>query len=291
MHINHMAQADIPLKKGYGRFWMDTCGGRDQVAMCLLSKGWSAYEAPMPEILAAWSEAFAPVFIDVGANTGFYSLLALATGASHVHAFEPVESIFEILSHNLKLSELLSNVSLHPLAVAEQSDQKILYFPTDEHGLIETSASLNRSFRSRHSAEVVVKSVAMDDVFREMDFESLPVVLKIDVEMFEAKVLRGAWRFITECRPVIFSEILPGAELNVYEELCASLSYVHCSLSKFGLEKEAKIIASNINRDHLFLPSESFETWMSCARVSGAASIAFVHSGSPIDLDYKTTSR
>jgi len=258
-----MAQADIPLKRGYGRFWMDTCGGRDQVAMSLLSKGWSAYEAPMPEILAAWNEAFAPVFIDVGANTGFYSLLALASGASHVHAFEPVESIFKILSHNLEMSEFLPNVTLHHFAVAEQSDQKTLYFPTGEHGLIETSASLNRDFRSRHSAEEVVKCVAIDDVFHSMDFKSSPVILKIDVEMLEDKVLRGAWRFITECRPVIFSEILPGAELDVFEELCSSLSYVHCSLSKSGMEKEEKIVASNINRDHLFLPAEGLFEWLS----------------------------
>lgn len=291
MHINHMAQADIALKKGCGRFWMDTCGGRDQVAMSLLSKGWSAYEAPMPEMIVAWSEAFSPVFIDVGANTGFYGLLALASGASHVHAFEPVDSIFRIMSHNFDVSEFSQKATLYPLAVAERTDQKMLYFPKGEHGLIETSASLNRTLRSKHSAEEVVKSFAIDDVLHAMDFKDVPVVLKIDVEMFEDKVLRGAWRFITECRPVIFSEILPGAELGVFEELCSSLSYLHCSLSKFGLEKETKIVASTLHRDHLFLPSEISDAWLSGIKELGGASVALARSWSPIKLEHKTTSR
>lgn len=291
MHINHMAQADIRLNKGRGRFWMDTCGGRDQVAMSLLSKGWSAYEAPMPEIIVAWSEAFSPVFIDVGANTGFYGLIALASGASYVHAFEPVDSIFKIMSHNFDVSEFSQKATLYPLAVAERTDQKILYFPTGEHGLIETSASLNKTFRSKHSAEEVVKSVAIDDVLGAMDFKDVPVVLKIDVEMFEAKVLRGAWRFITECRPVIFSEILPGADLGVFEELCSSLSYLHCALSRSGLEKEAKIVASNLHRDHLFLPSEISDSWLSSAKTLGGAAVASARGHSPIQLEYKVTSR
>lgn len=262
MRINHFVQADVPLQGGVGRFLMDTCGGRDQVAVEILKKGWKSYEAPMPGMISTWCEAFTPVFVDVGANTGFYSLLALASGAQFVHAFEPVDEIADIFADNLAISEMVDKAKIYRCAVGEQSGKDTLYFPLDGHGLVETYASLSKEFRSDHSAQRVVSVVALDAVLSNDDFKSGPVILKIDVESRESQVLRGAGEFLSAVKPVIFSEILPGSDPFGFVELCNQHGYKHYHLSRGGLKESEDFVASFEQRDHLFLPAEIEGQWM-----------------------------
>jgi len=109
LNIHHFFQIDLPPKgenpSGVQRFWMDSCGGRDQVARQISAQGWRAYEAPLPTLIEAWCSRLQAVFLDIGANTGFYSLLAATSGARHVHAFEPVTEIADVLKANVVLSE------------------------------------------------------------------------------------------------------------------------------------------------------------------------------------------
>lgn len=262
MRINHFVQADIVLRNGSGRFWMDTCGGRDQVAMTILKRGWKAYEAPMPQIVTAWSEAFNPVFVDVGANTGFYSLLALVSGAAHAYAFEPVSEIADILLANVHVSEQLSSITLHRCAVGEKSGNETLYFPLDGHGMVETSASLREDFRSMHSAHKRVSVVTIDEVFKGFDFKASPVILKIDVESCEAAVLSGAESFVSEFRPAILAELLPGSDQAFLLRFFEKHKYNHYLLANNGPIESDKMVVSLEQRDHLFLPREMGRQWL-----------------------------
>lgn len=262
MRINHFAQADVPLRGGAGRFLMDTCGGRDQVAVEILQKGWKSYEAPMPAMISAWCEAFAPMFVDVGANTGFYSLLALASGAKFVHAFEPVDEIADIFAANLATSEMTQRAKIHHCAVGELSGEDTLYFPLDGHGLVETSASLSKEFRSEHSAQRSVAVVTLDAVLGEGGLQGTPVILKIDVESRESQVLRGAASVLSRVKPVIFVEILPGSDPAGFVDLCKEHGYVHYRLSGDGLLESEDFVASFEQRDHLFLPAEIAGQWI-----------------------------
>jgi hypothetical protein len=73
-------------------------GGRDQVASLAQLKGWSAFEAPLPYFLFRAVHASQGVFVDVGGNTGFYTLLAAAaTPAAQVITFEPDPEVMKIL--------------------------------------------------------------------------------------------------------------------------------------------------------------------------------------------------
>ena len=245
MRINHFVQADVFLRNGMGRFWMDTCGGRDQVAMTVLRKGWEFYEPPMPRIISTWCEDFAPTFLDVGANTGFYSLLALVSGAKSAHAFEPVTEIADIFAANADVSELTSKVEIHRCAVGEMAGEQTLYFPLDGHGLIETSASLSEDFRSKHSARKRVNVVSLDQMFGEANFNASPVILKIDVESREAAVLQGAERIVASVRPAIFAELLPESDATVFTELCEKNAYRHYALTDAGLIESADIVGSH----------------------------------------------
>ena len=59
---------------------MRTVGGRDQVAMRLFTHGWESFEEPLPAFLAS-AVHDGSVVLDVGANTGYYALLAASVGS------------------------------------------------------------------------------------------------------------------------------------------------------------------------------------------------------------------
>lgn len=262
MRINHLVQVDVRLRNGFGRFWMDTCGGRDQIATEVLKEGWQSYESPMPKLISIWSEVFAPVFIDVGANTGFYSLLASASGATIVHAFEPVREILDIFLENARVSEALTNIKMHLNAVSDVSGEEVIYFPLDGHGLVETSASLSKGFRAKHSAQRKVAVVTLDEALPVAELHGSSVILKLDVESRETAVLRGAEGILSAVRPVIFAELLPGSDHTAFLDLCERHGYRHYRMSKAGLAEVKKMVVSLEQRDHLFLPIETASHWL-----------------------------
>lgn len=262
MNINHLAQADIEWDDAHQRFWMDTCAGRDQVAMTLLQASWAAYEPPLPTLVALWCRALQPVVVDVGANTGFYSLLALAAGARHAHAFEPVPEIASVLMSNASISELTDRLSLHAMAVGEADGEATLYFPLADHGLVETSASLNADFRAQHAEQREVRVARLDAVLLDVLPADLPLLIKIDVESREPEVLRGAANIVKRHRPAVVCELLPGCDEAFYAEFCREQGYVH-----YALDSGMPVLAplgelSETHRDHLFLPEEGAARWL-----------------------------
>lgn len=267
MQINHLAQADIEWEDGevrHQRFWLDTCAGRDQVAMTMLQAGWEAYEPPLPTLIALWCRALHPVFVDVGANTGFYSLLALATGAVHAHAFEPVKEIAATLMSNAAISELDDRLSLHAMALGESDGEAVLYFPLADHGLVETSASLNATFRAHHAEQRAVQVARLDSVLRDRLFEDVPLLIKIDVESREPDVLRGATALIAKARPAVVCEMLPGCDTAFFAAFCRDQGYVHFALDR-GVPVASPVatdLVSLTSRDHLFLPEEGQARWL-----------------------------
>ena len=62
------------------------------------------------------------VFVDVGANIGYFTVLA-ATTAGKVFAFEPDPENFRLLEANLALNALQRKVTAVPAALAEEEKQ------------------------------------------------------------------------------------------------------------------------------------------------------------------------
>ena len=263
MWLNHVTQVDVPV----GRFWMDLCAGRDQVAMQVHQKGWASYEAPLPFLLASWCERLSPMVVDVGANTGFYSLLAAVSGAQRVIAVEPVQEISEVLAANVRLSELGECVQLLRVALGEQVGEQVLHFPLTTHGLLETSASLNPHFRTQHSQQRVVPVETLDTVLADQWYlaKYVPLLIKMDVESFELTVLAGGAQVLERWRPAVVAEILPGADVLAWQQFMQRWGYVHCALKPNAPYVSDATMVIDLNmlvRDHLFLPQEAVMRWL-----------------------------
>jgi FkbM family methyltransferase len=126
----------------------------------------------------------ADVFIDVGANIGFYTCVARVRGL-HVVAIEPMGTNLRLLYANLEANHW-SDVEVFPVGLAELAGVATLY------GASSTGASLiGRWARSNPRVSRRVPLSTLDIVVGER-FADRRVVVKVDVEGAEYRVLRGA---------------------------------------------------------------------------------------------------
>lgn len=142
--------------------------------------------------------------VDVGANIGYYTLLAASAleGRGEVHAFEPCPNIFPKLCQNLNGSGFPS-VKLNQVALADADGEQRLFLPADLAG---TNASLVENF-TRQGAFLMTQTTRLDTYWKA--HVTRPVdLMKIDAEGAEASVLRGAGHLLDECRPDIVCEVL-----------------------------------------------------------------------------------
>jgi FkbM family methyltransferase len=131
------------------------------------------------------------VFVDVGANFGYFSCLVAARMAGHpsskVIAIEPNPELVRLLEMNVKINWSMSPVQIESVAVGECNSEMQLTVPGGRFAngtltaLPATVASGNKSYP--------VSVVTLDEIL-----EKEPVVnlLKVDVEGHEMAVFRGA---------------------------------------------------------------------------------------------------
>jgi FkbM family methyltransferase len=243
-----------------------SCDYRDQVSTSVMKGGWKAYESPLPLLIAKASCKPKTIFLDIGANTGYYSLLSSFSGASEVHAFEPVPFIAEIVEANIQLNKPTRNpIILHRIAISDENKEAFIYMPDNRHGLIETSASLNRNFRQTHSGEFKVTCRTLDTHLKLHPLHDCrQLVIKIDVESLEPEVLSGSQATITNQRPLIFVEILPQSNHSFFYEWAYKNNYLHAILAPPNQINATRNIEGSLYfRDHLFYPEEKpLQDWL-----------------------------
>jgi FkbM family methyltransferase len=131
------------------------------------------------------------VVYDLGANAGFYSLLAsVLTGENgKVFAFEPVKANLDFLYKHIELNGI-NNIKVVPKAVA------------DIDGVLKFGLG-SSSFTGRIDAQgrTEVEAVKLDTFIRD---NPKPDVIKIDIEGGESKALIGAKVLLRNYKPVIF---------------------------------------------------------------------------------------
>jgi len=123
------------------------------------------------------------VFVDVGANVGFYTVLAALRGA-RVIAVEAVPHTVAVLLANIKLNGLEDRVKVADRCASDHKRKAKLYIPKSGHYGLATINSLK--FGSVNVIEV--ECVPLDEVLRDVGRVR---IMKIDVEGSELAVLNG----------------------------------------------------------------------------------------------------
>ncbi|CUS04941.2 protein of unknown function [Candidatus Promineifilum breve] len=143
-------------------------------------------------------------FIDVGANIGYFALLAakIVGPAGRVVAFEPNPANCDLLRRSIEANQF-GTITLHQNAVAEA--RQTIHFATagiDSNGRMVNPAEA--------AAEVValptVEAVTLDETLADLGRID---VIKLDVEGAEARAWRGMQAVIARHKPTLIFEFSP----------------------------------------------------------------------------------
>jgi FkbM family methyltransferase len=170
------------------------------------------------------------VVYDVGANIGWYSLLAAKRvgPAGKVVAFEPTPVNLAHISENAA-GNGFRNVMTIPMAVTDRNGWATFLKKGSLEGRLDrddtAAQAARRSAREhRHGATALVPVVALDTWIAETGHRP-PDVLKIDVEGAEVGVLRGMAQTLQSAKPKLIIE-LHGTREEV-ADLLDSVGYQH----------------------------------------------------------------
>jgi FkbM family methyltransferase len=173
------------------------------VGAVILAKG--AWE---PQVTREMRPLLRPgaVFVDVGANIGYFTLLAasLVGDRGQVVAFEPNPENRALLERSIQENGF-TNTNLHPYAVDEVARTLQLY-PTEASSLSLVLAECSSHAVPEKTQPRTVQTVVLDDFLAGLD--RLDIV-KIDTDGAEPRVLRGMRGLIEKHQPVIFTEFFP----------------------------------------------------------------------------------
>ena len=200
-------------------------------------------------------------YIDIGANIGLYSPRAKAINESlDVHAFEPQANAAKTLMITRRLNKWNSGFKVHQIALSDNVGLATLH-------LAGTGSTLESKFLGTEAAtpQVKVETRLLDEFRTEIDFKN--AFIKVDVEGFELKVLKGASEIILKDRPTWFIEI--AQTLNSRGFTNADFEDIFSKMRMFGYRcfvsdgvKSIKkyrggIVADGVNM-YLFVPEERF---------------------------------
>jgi len=159
------------------------------------------------------------VFLDLGANIGYYTLLAasIVKESGKVIAFEPNYINVQLLLSSISENKF-TNVVVYPLAA---SDTKVI-------DCLGTVGSNGRIMHDPNDKELWIgnhlwiQSVVVDNL---LELEKRIDVIKMDIELHEPFALRGMDKIVKKHRPIIFTEFHPRFLGNEYLEQIIQYGY------------------------------------------------------------------
>lgn len=194
----------------------------EAVGRYLLWRGGLGFEPETTRVMLALSPQVR-WFLDVGANTGYYTLLlAVANPKTRVLAFEPGQDARSRALHHVSLNGLQDRCEVRAEALSDHQGTAKLYLPAGRD-VSDTGASLLGADACDDPAKLESVTVTtVDEVWGERGPCDL---VKIDVEGLEDRVLRGMDALLRRDHPTVIVECNPGGPHAAVEAHLGELGY------------------------------------------------------------------
>lgn len=141
--------------------------------------------------------------LDVGANTGQFAVSAAKRfPQAAIHSFEPLPECYAKLR---SMAARLGNVETRALALGDTVGELAFHVNTHTHSssVLPLADEHRKAFPwAREAREITVKASTLDHEYRDKTLIG-PVLLKLDVQGYEAKVLKGGTETISRIDHIV----------------------------------------------------------------------------------------
>jgi len=234
-HLHFVGKFSVELTQGQ-RFFLYHPGFiiENEIFWRGLYGSWEADSLRLWSALATTSKEI----LDIGANTGVYSVLAKAHNPDAiVHAFEPNKKYFEFILKNNLINSF--DIKAHDYGIGDSDSDAMLGDYSGERDYIEARV------RS-------IDSLIEDKTIRRVD------LIKIDVERYEVEVLRGFSKYISLYTPAIIIEVLDDNIANMIDDFISGLrlDYLKFNINERGSIRQTDIITKSDHWNYLLCTQE-----------------------------------
>lgn len=153
-------------------------------------------------------------FIDVGANVGYFSFVAIQIvgKGGQAHAFEPVKEYFDKLELFFKINKDYK-IFVNKMALGEKNQNLDIFIKGGSD--IGNNTFFPELLGSNNPNKESVQVIRLDEYIKQKNVKNIKLI-KIDVEGFEFAALKGLSGYFSECSknnsfPVIVCEVVPEA--------------------------------------------------------------------------------
>lgn len=204
-------------------------------------------------------------FFDVGANIGFYSLVAAAENKNcRVVGFEPATGPLFYFRENVNINGF-QHIKIEPIALSNQNgeieffeirNRKYKYLRHNLAGESNTKQMADNCF----SVSVKVKTTTLDEYVKSNDIKKIDLI-KMDTEGTENLILESSDFVLKEMKPVIICETLFNVIEPELESILKKYGYEFYNHTNSGLQKVKTIIRKSDDgvRNCFFVHPDKFD--------------------------------
>lgn len=170
------------------------------------------------------------VVIDVGANIGYYSLMmGKRVGATgRVYSFEPSSQFYKRLKKGIDTNGLSAIIIPVKVGLSDCVGEAMLHVG-------ETTASISMEGPQFDQSNETIVVDTMDCCWLKMGDSRRVSLIKVDVDGFEVRVLRGSKRLLEKYHPKMLIEVCP----YVLKQSGSSWSEMLAILEEYGYNQFA----------------------------------------------------
>jgi FkbM family methyltransferase len=192
--------------------------------------------------------------VDVGANTGVYSLVAKTVNpGAIVTAFEPVERIYQKLLDNIHVNGL--DVRTHAVALSDRTGEGF-YFDTLTEHVYSVAVNKNILGPDVPCERRTLQTITLDDFIRDNRLDGVDL-MKIDVETHEPEVLDGFSGHLEQFHPDMLIEVLDSDIAARLDGILAGKNYLYYDVNEIAGLRRIPSVRQSSERNILVCSAES----------------------------------
>ena len=228
----------------------------------ILEKGlYGEWEKESLKIWAALSKN-AKTILDIGANTGIFSMIAQNNNAdANIIAVEPVNINFEVLTKNISKNNF--NIKAEKVALSDKEGTAKMFMLKDRLNYM-TSVNDDRYADAPHvkgDFDVIEIEVPIKPFSYLLNKHSLTKIdlIKIDVEGHESAVINAMLPYLQKNKPVLLIEVIGDENAIVLNTIFNKLDYRFISMDEQHTSKVVDKLWDNKHHNFLICHDTTIE--------------------------------